>query len=107
MAIVRYTMENLPPITEEALARMDSIKDEDIDFSDIPQITDFSDFHPYRDRHLYRPMKPRKAKVNCTLDADVVAWLKKDGRGYQTRMNAILRQAMIGSLAAASSAANP
>jgi uncharacterized protein (DUF4415 family) len=100
-------LDNLPPITEEALARMDSIKDEDIDFSDIPEITDFSDFHLWRDRHLYRPMKPHKAKVNCTLDADVVAWLNKDGKGYQTRMNAILRQAMLSSLAGASSASGP
>jgi uncharacterized protein (DUF4415 family) len=92
-------LETLPPITEEGLARMDSIRDEDIDFSDIPEITDFSGFHPWKDRHLYRPAKPLKAKVNCTLDADVVAWLKKDGRGYQTRMNAILRRAMADNLA--------
>jgi uncharacterized protein (DUF4415 family) len=105
MAIVRYTLETLPEITDEALARMDSIKDEDIDFSDIPEITDFSEFHLWKDRHLYRPAKPIKKKVNCTLDADVVAWLKKDGKGYQTRMNAILRQAMLGSLS--SPASNP
>jgi uncharacterized protein (DUF4415 family) len=80
------------------LARIDSIRDEDIDYSDIPEITDFSDFHLWRDRRLYRPMKPRKTKVNCTLDADVAAWLKKDGKGYQTRMNALLRQAMLQSL---------
>ncbi|MFP3042888.1 BrnA antitoxin family protein [Treponema primitia] len=100
MAMVRYTPETLPEPTEKDWARVDSIKDQDIDFSDIPEITDLSTFHPWsewKDRHLYKPVK---AKVNCTLDADVVAWLKRDGRGYQTRMNAILRKVMLSSLAA-------
>jgi uncharacterized protein (DUF4415 family) len=38
--------------------------------------------------------KPVKMVVTCRLDADIVAWLKREGRGYQTRMNAILRNAM-------------
>jgi uncharacterized protein (DUF4415 family) len=38
--------------------------------------------------------KPVKVVVTCRLDADIVAWLKREGRGYQTRMNAILRNAM-------------
>jgi uncharacterized protein (DUF4415 family) len=107
MAIVSYTLETLPKLTEEDLARIDSIRDEDIDFSDMPEITDFSTFRPsteWKNRRLYRP---RKAKVNCTLDADVVAWLKKDGKGYQTRMNAILRKAMLSALAQANPASNP
>jgi len=29
------------------------------------------------------------------IDADVLAWLKSQGKGYQTRMNAILREAML------------
>ncbi|MDY4611176.1 MAG: BrnA antitoxin family protein [Sphaerochaetaceae bacterium] len=63
-----------------------NIRDSDIDFSDIPEIKDFSGFHA-----VY---EPRKVAVNRKLDADVVAWLKKDGKGYQTRMNAILREMM-------------
>ena len=42
---------------------------------------------------LYRPIK--KA-VSLRLDADVIAWLKKDGEGYQTRANRILRERMLG-----------
>jgi uncharacterized protein (DUF4415 family) len=38
--------------------------------------------------------KPLKKPVTLRLDADVIAWFKKDGRRYQTRINAALRSAM-------------
>jgi len=38
--------------------------------------------------------KPRKTPVTMRLDADVVAWFKKDGRRYQTRINLALRRVM-------------
>jgi uncharacterized protein (DUF4415 family) len=38
---------------------------------------------------------PVKQAVSMRLDADVVAWLKKPGKGYQTRANRILRQRML------------
>jgi len=40
---------------------------------------------------LYRPLKK---PVTLRLDADVIAWFKKDGRRYQTRINAALRKLM-------------
>ncbi|GHV61537.1 hypothetical protein AGMMS49587_05960 [Spirochaetia bacterium] len=92
MAMVTYTLETVPKPTKEDWERLDSVKDEDIDCSDMPEITDFSGFHLWKDRDLYRPVK---VPVNCKLDADVVTWLKKAGKGYQTRMNAILRKAML------------
>jgi uncharacterized protein (DUF4415 family) len=91
MKIVRYTSENIPKPTKEDWDRLDSVKDEDIDYSDIPEVTDFSKFHPWEQRQMFKPVK---ISVTCKLDADVVAWLKQDGKGYQTRLNAILRQAM-------------
>ena len=42
--------------------------------------------------------KPVKQAVSMRLDADVVAWLKQAGPGYQTRANEILREKMIGEL---------
>lgn len=42
---------------------------------------------------------PRKRSVTTKIDEDVLAWLKTGGRGYQTRLNAILRKAMQESLA--------
>jgi uncharacterized protein (DUF4415 family) len=40
---------------------------------------------------FYRPLKK---PVTLRLDADVIAWFKKDGRRYQTRINAALRKVM-------------
>jgi uncharacterized protein (DUF4415 family) len=41
---------------------------------------------------FYRPVKQQ---LTVRLDADVVAWLRKRGRGYQTRLNQVLRRAMV------------
>ena len=41
---------------------------------------------------LWRPVKQA---VSLRLDADVLAWLKKDGQGYQTRVNQMLRERML------------
>jgi len=38
--------------------------------------------------------RPKKTSVTTRLDADVVAWLKASGEGYQTRINTYLRQLM-------------
>ncbi|HEY1810542.1 MAG TPA: BrnA antitoxin family protein [Acidobacteriaceae bacterium] len=38
--------------------------------------------------------RPPKKPVTMRLDQDVVEWLKSYGRGYQTRVNALLRHAM-------------
>ena len=40
---------------------------------------------------MYRPLKK---PVTLRLDADVIAWFKKDGRRYQTRINGALRKVM-------------
>lgn len=47
---------------------------------------------------IRRMYVPRKRSVTAKIDEDVLTWLKHGGRGYQTRMNAILRDAMIQSL---------
>jgi len=41
---------------------------------------------------FYRPVK---RQLTVRLDADVVAWLRRQGRGYQTRLNRVLREAML------------
>jgi uncharacterized protein (DUF4415 family) len=56
--------------------------------SDIPEITDWSGAVVGK---FYRPVKEA---VTVRLDADVVHWFKRDGKGYQTRLNAILRREM-------------
>ncbi len=64
------------------------LKDEDIDLSDIPEITDWSKAVVGK---FYRPIKK---PLTIRLDADVLAWLKSQGKGYQTRINTLLREAM-------------
>ncbi len=66
--------------------RVDATKDEDIDYSDIPELGD--------DFFEKATFVPAKQLVTIRLDADVVAWLKRSGRGYQTRTNKILRTVM-------------
>ena len=69
----------------KALKRM---KDKDIDLSDIPEIRDWSKAVVGK---FYRPIKK---SLTIRVDADVLAWLKAQGKGYQTRINSLLRKAM-------------
>jgi uncharacterized protein (DUF4415 family) len=93
--MVRYSidLDNLPPLTAEQKARLVVLKnmpDEDIDYSDIPPLTE--EFWKNAKPLHFRPLK---ASTTVRLDADVLAWLKDKGKGYQTRINAILREAML------------
>ena len=72
------------------LIRNQNVPDELLDLSDIPEITDWS--NAIRHGQFYRPVKQQ---TSVRLDADVLAWLKVQGKGYQTRMNEILREAML------------
>ena len=91
MGMVNYTRETLPPVSKKEWDRVSAIKEGDIDCSDIPEIKGLSGLRPRLDRSLYKPIK---VAVTCKLDADIVAWLKQGGKGYQTRLNSILRQVM-------------
>ncbi len=66
--------------TKELLAMPDS----DIDCSDIPELGD-----EFWDNAEIR--KPEKKGIYIKLDSDIVEWMKSQGKGYQTRINAILR----------------
>ena len=84
-------VKGVPKLTEVQLGNLKRLAertDDEIDYSDIPEITDFSGFEVGK---FYRPIKEA---VTVRLDADVVHWLKRDGKGYQTRLNAILRREM-------------
>jgi uncharacterized protein (DUF4415 family) len=64
--------------------------DAEIDYSDIPPLSR-SFFTKAR-----VPWPPAKKQLSIRFDADVLNWLKSQGRGYQTRINRILRAAMEG-----------
>lgn len=97
MAIRTMTLEeikNLPPLTAD---EKNAIKNFDEKFDDMecPPLTDeqIKKLVPAR---LVHPewYKVKKADVHLRIDADVLAAFKATGKGYQTRMNAVLRQAV-------------
>lgn len=92
-------LNDLPPLTDAQkadLAALAKRPDSDLDLSDIPEMTDEQFAAAVKIRGgLYRPVKQQ---LTTRLDADVVAWLKSQGKGYQSRINAILRREMLTSL---------
>ncbi len=82
-------MKKLTRKQQKEIAAVAAKKDRDIDFSDIPEVVDWSGAEVGK---FYRPAKK---PVTMRLDADVVEWLKQYGPGYQTRANALLRHAMV------------
>jgi uncharacterized protein (DUF4415 family) len=74
-------------LTKE-LAALAALRDEKIDLTDLPEVLDWSGAVVGK---YYRPLKK---SLTIRLDADVLAWLKSQGSGYQTRINMLLRAAM-------------
>lgn len=71
------------------LTALSALPDDRIDTSEIPEILDWSDA---RRGVFYRPVKQQ---ITLRLDADLVAWFKRQapgGRGYQTEINRALRE---------------
>lgn len=81
MPTVKTTIDpkNPPKASPKDLARFDAIKDGDIDYSDIPELGE--DFFE----------KAKKTSITARFDTDMVEWFKSQGKGYQTKMNAVLR----------------
>jgi uncharacterized protein (DUF4415 family) len=83
----RYRLDPKKPrqLTPAEARRLDATA---IDYSDIP---------PLGDEFFTKPLAdwpPTKQQLTIRLDSDVLNWLKAYGRGYQTRINRILRAAM-------------
>lgn len=72
---------------ELSLKELADLPDEDIDFSDIPE----ADAAFWKNAQLRLPGAEPKAPVSIRLDRDVLDFFKATGRGYQTRINAVLR----------------
>jgi uncharacterized protein (DUF4415 family) len=93
--LVTYEFDpaNPPPLTDAQraeLSRLAAMKDDDIDFSDIPPLTETFWANAVRGK-FYRPVKKQ---VTLRLDADLIDWFKArqgGARGYQTAINAALR----------------
>jgi uncharacterized protein (DUF4415 family) len=76
------------------LAALAARPDTEIDYSDITPLTE--EFWKNAVRGQY--YKPIKTSTTVRIDSDVLAWLRAQGKGYQSRINAILRRKMLESL---------
>ncbi len=90
-------LQNLPPLTDEQHLRLHALAklpDSEIDYSDIAPLG--NDFWKNAVRNPF--YKPVKKVTTVRVDSDVLLWLKSCGKGYQTRINTILRDAMLHSV---------
>jgi uncharacterized protein (DUF4415 family) len=73
------------------LEKLSRRPDDEIKTSDIPELTE--NFWQKAIRNpFYRHVKEQ---ITLRIDADILAWLRRQGKGYQTRANALLRKAML------------
>ncbi len=70
------------------LARIDALKDEDIDYSEIPDLGTLGE--EFWNQAVVQRAEP-KVQVTIRVDREVLDWFKAQGKGYQTRINAVLR----------------
>ena len=82
-------MSKLSAEKRKELQKLAARPDHEIDLTDIPEIQEIPS-----DAVIGKFYRPKKTSVTIRLDADVVAWLKASGEGYQTRINTYLRQLM-------------
>ena len=99
MAIKTVTLEEakkIPPMTDDELREIENHVD--ADFSDCPVLTK-EQLRKARRGYEVHPewYKPTKSKITIMIDNDILAVLKAEGKGYQTRINAILRKEVINS----------
>lgn len=81
----------MTPTQRREVARLADKSDRQIDYSDIPPLAPSFWKNAVRNP-FYRPIK---RQVTVRLDADVIAWLRQPGKGYQSRLNRLLRAAML------------
>ena len=74
----------------EEIRALKRLRDERIDLTDIPPLRNWSK------AVIGKFYRPRKKSLTIRIDADVLAWLRGQGKGYQTRINALLRETMNG-----------
>lgn len=87
-------MDKVPESIRKELAALAAKPESEIDFSDLPATTE-QDWQGAERGKFYRPIKQQ---LTVRIDADVLEWLKSQGKGYQSRLNDILRTAMLDKL---------
>lgn len=84
-------MQKLTEDLRKELTALAAKPESEIDISDMPA-TKEQDWRGTTRGKFYRPVKQQ---LTVRIDADVLAWLKSQGKGYQSRLNDILRATMI------------
>lgn len=89
---VRYTLDNLPEDTETDWARVDALTDEEIEaaIADDPDAAPILDEEFWKNARLVMPEDREKVPVSIRLDREIVRFFERGGRGYQSRINAVL-----------------
>ena len=72
-------------LTQQRIEQLKTLAEHPVDTSAIPELTKDDFFTMYR---------PIKKPLSIRLDSDIIVWLKSYGKGYQSRINSILRNAM-------------
>lgn len=84
--------KNISSKSRTDFERLAKMKDSEIDYSDIPEITP-EQFAKAVVRKGLKPV-PKKSQITLRLDSDVLEWFKGTGKGYHTRINTLLREYM-------------
>jgi uncharacterized protein (DUF4415 family) len=97
--MVQYEIDlaHPPALTKQQKAELASLQvrpESAIDYSGIPPLGDAFWKNAVRNP-FYRPTK---TSTTVRIDSDVLIWLRAQGKGYQSRINAILRREMLDSL---------
>jgi uncharacterized protein (DUF4415 family) len=99
--MVKYEMDlsRPPALTPAQKAELKALKakpESEVDYSDIPPLGD-----AFWKKAVRNPFyRPTKTSTTVRIDSDVLLWLRTQGKGYQSRINAILRRAMLESFSA-------
>ena len=92
-------IQNYVPTKEELDAYEEFKKHKKEDLSDMPELTSEQLTLAIKARQIRQTLyKPVKVSVKINYDADVLEWFRSFGKGYQTRMNAALREYMLSHL---------
>jgi uncharacterized protein (DUF4415 family) len=89
-------LDNPPALTAAQKAELKALEakpESEIDYSEIPPLQE--DFWKKAVRNPF--YRPTKASTTVRIDSDVLHWLRSSGKGYQSRINAILRREMLAS----------
>ncbi len=83
---IKRSLDELPPLSAKRVEELAAMPDEDINTDDIPELNDAF----WKNARVRYPAEG-KERLTVRFDEDMVQWFRSQGRGYQTKMNAVLR----------------